>query len=157
MMKMTTLALSAFSLAVLTAAQNGNDPLILNNRTGLAPVVYATYSTSYTLGGTPLPQPTDDARMGILPSHVSLAGASRAYDAPPRAEGKTGEVGLSVLPVTMSTPAGDMSTISRPQQSKGPEEIIDCTSHYCTPGVTTLYTITSTPYTSPLPASLVMR
>lgn len=47
-MKITTLALSAFGLAGLTAAQNGNDPLILNNRTGLDPVVYDTFSTSYT-------------------------------------------------------------------------------------------------------------
>lgn len=47
-MKVTALAFSALGLAGLTTAQNGNDPLILHNRTGLAPVVYDTFLTSYT-------------------------------------------------------------------------------------------------------------
>lgn len=47
-MKVNNLALSAIGLVSLAAAQNGNDPLILNNRTGLSPVVYNTFSTSYT-------------------------------------------------------------------------------------------------------------
>ncbi|KAJ4336284.1 hypothetical protein N0V95_008653 [Ascochyta clinopodiicola] len=47
-MKLTNLTLSILGFASLAAAQNGNDPLILNNRTGLAPVVYDTFSTSYT-------------------------------------------------------------------------------------------------------------
>lgn len=47
-MKVNNLTLSAIGLVSLAAAQNGNDPLILNNRTGLSPVVYDTFSTSYT-------------------------------------------------------------------------------------------------------------
>ncbi|KAF2633366.1 hypothetical protein BU25DRAFT_453142 [Macroventuria anomochaeta] len=53
-MKITALALSTLGLASLTAGQNGNDPLILNNRTGLAPVVYDTFSTSYTTSNEPV-------------------------------------------------------------------------------------------------------
>lgn len=49
-MKLTILTLSALGLtfASTAVAQNGNDPVILNNRTGLDPVVYDTFSTSYT-------------------------------------------------------------------------------------------------------------
>lgn len=47
-MKITTIALSALGLAGLSAGQNGNDPLILNNRTALDPVVYDTFTFSYT-------------------------------------------------------------------------------------------------------------
>ncbi|KAJ4378796.1 hypothetical protein N0V86_005669 [Didymella sp. IMI 355093] len=47
-MKITTLVLQALGLAGFAAAQNGNDPLILNNRTALDPIVYDTFSTSYT-------------------------------------------------------------------------------------------------------------
>jgi hypothetical protein len=47
-MKITTLALRALGLVGFAAAQNGNDPLILNNRTALDPIVYDTFSTSYT-------------------------------------------------------------------------------------------------------------
>ncbi|KAJ4310797.1 hypothetical protein N0V94_008265 [Neodidymelliopsis sp. IMI 364377] len=47
-MKLTNLFLSALSLIGLTLAQNGNDRIILNNRTGLSPVVYDTLATSYT-------------------------------------------------------------------------------------------------------------
>ncbi|KZM24632.1 hypothetical protein ST47_g4281 [Ascochyta rabiei] len=47
-MKVNNLTFSIIGFASLATAQNGNDPLILNNRTGLAPVVYDTFSTSYT-------------------------------------------------------------------------------------------------------------
>jgi hypothetical protein len=47
-MKLTNLFLSALSLIGLALAQNGNDRIILNNRTGLSPVVYDTLATSYT-------------------------------------------------------------------------------------------------------------
>lgn len=47
-MKFINLVFSAMSFASVAIAQNGNDPLILNNRTGLAPVVYDTFSISYT-------------------------------------------------------------------------------------------------------------
>ncbi|KAF1926795.1 uncharacterized protein M421DRAFT_422402 [Didymella exigua CBS 183.55] len=47
-MKLTNFALSALGMAGFVAAQNGNDPLILNNRTGLHPTVYDNFSTSYT-------------------------------------------------------------------------------------------------------------
>ncbi|KAJ8109001.1 hypothetical protein OPT61_g7775 [Boeremia exigua] len=47
-MKLTIHALGALSLASFAGAQNGNDPLIVNNRTGLSPVVYSTFTTLYT-------------------------------------------------------------------------------------------------------------
>ena len=56
-MKITALAFSA--LVSLAASQNGNDPLILSNRTGLDPIVYDTFSTSHTAA-------TEPARADIL-------------------------------------------------------------------------------------------
>ncbi|KAL1607333.1 hypothetical protein SLS59_002298 [Nothophoma quercina] len=56
-MKITALAFSA--LVSLAASQNGNDPLILSNRTGLDPIVYDTFSTSHTAA-------TEPARAGVL-------------------------------------------------------------------------------------------
>lgn len=47
-MKISAIVLSALGLAGLTAGQNGNDPLIVNNRTDLDPAVCIVFSSSYT-------------------------------------------------------------------------------------------------------------
>lgn len=53
------MTLSALALAGLTAGQNGNDPLIYNNRTGMNPNVQITFSVLYvdTLTALAIPIP----------------------------------------------------------------------------------------------------
>lgn len=68
-MYITALALSTLGFASLASAHNGNHPLILNDRTGLAPVVYDGFTTSYTSTHAPVHH---GVSVPLTPSSVGL-------------------------------------------------------------------------------------
>ncbi|KAF3002993.1 hypothetical protein E8E13_005394 [Curvularia kusanoi] len=77
-MKSTALALCALVFAGVAAGQNGNDPLILNNRTGLDPVVYDSFSTSYTKVVASKIQVQDDKTTPVSVTPVSVCVGAKA-------------------------------------------------------------------------------
>ncbi|KAL1653715.1 hypothetical protein SLS61_003864 [Didymella pomorum] len=229
-MKATTLVLGAFGLTGLTAGQNGNDPLILNNRTALhvsvphtpssvrsntfirpttsiecwrngypcgqnggqqsqrlvadfivptpalnarvPPSEFFSTRTDIQVPGVtevphempldtlaPVPEPTGEGSMDILPIPTSLGGEPPKHHAPP-----TGEAIVLVLPITSSMPAQDNSPVTTslpydpystwPSRWRGatsevvaaPSETPDCNLHFCPTG-----TVNSTSTLPPTP------
>lgn len=179
-MKLPTLALSALGLFSIAAAQNGNDPLILNNRTGLSPVVYNTFSTSIT---TLLP-PTGVAKADKVPVYTVLPG-EETMDILPIPTTFLSEATMDILPIptTFATDDTTMDILpipcsfysdgaNTPPVSYAPIPTdwwrgplieaaapatasfytIDCNRHYCPPGMKTVIPMPPT-----IPTSKVAR